>query len=65
MFPNTSGMLEAGSPEHNYLRATRLVRGESTDERRETQALIEMRYQQHLALQGLQELFESEEFDFL
>jgi hypothetical protein len=38
--------------------------GKSTAGQLETQPLIEMRYQQHLAQQGLQELFESGELDF-
>ena len=44
---------------------TLLARGEeSTAGQLETQPLIEMRYQQYLAQQGLQELFESGELDF-
>src|ERR1700730_8539144 len=34
------------------------ARGDPTDDQIETQLLIEMRYQQHLAQQGLQELFD-------
>ena len=37
---------------------------EPTDDQLETQLLIEIRYQQHLAQQGLQELFESGELGF-
>ena len=63
-FPDGGGALtEAAARERNYLLTTRLVLGESADERRETQALIEMRYQQYLALRELQDLFESEELD--
>jgi hypothetical protein len=40
------------------------ARGDPTDDQIETQLLIEMRYQQHLAQQGLQELFESGELGF-
>jgi hypothetical protein len=54
----------AASPE-NCLLTARVARGESTDDQLETQLLIEMRYQQHLAEQALQELFESGELDFL
>jgi hypothetical protein len=43
----------------------RVARGESTHDQLETQLLIEMRYQQHLAEQALQELFESGELRFL
>jgi hypothetical protein len=61
--PDSGGALteSAASREHNYLLTTQLMRSESADEPREAQALIEMRYQQHLALRELQDLFESEE----
>jgi hypothetical protein len=49
----------------NCLRTARVARGESTDDQLETQLLIEMRYQQHLAEQALQDLFESGELGFL
>jgi hypothetical protein len=54
----------AASPE-NCLLTARVAWGESTDDQLETQLLIEMRYQQHLAEQALQELFESGELGFL
>ena len=54
----------AASPE-NCLLTARVARGESTHDQLETQLLIEMRYQQHLAVQALQDLFESGEFGFL
>jgi hypothetical protein len=54
----------AASPE-NCLLTARVARGESTDDQLEAQLLIEMRYQQHLAEQALQELFESGELGFL
>ena len=53
----------AASPE-NCLLSTRVARGKSADDQLETQLLIEMRYQQHLAEQALQDLFESGEFGF-
>ena len=43
---------------------TPLAQAQSTADQLETQPLIEMRYQQHLAQQGLRELFESGELDF-
>ena len=54
----------AASPE-NCLLTARAVRGDSTDDQLETQLLIEMRYQQHLAEQALQDLFESGKFGCL
>jgi hypothetical protein len=54
----------AASPE-NCLLTARVAGGESTDDQLEAQLLIEMRYQQHLAEQALQELFESGELGFL
>jgi hypothetical protein len=53
----------AASPE-NCLLSARVARGKSADDQLETQLLIEMRYQQHLAEQALQDLFESGEFGF-
>jgi len=54
----------AGSPE-NCLPSARVARGKPSDDQLETQLLIEMRYQQHLAVQSLQDLFESGESGFL
>ena len=54
----------AASPD-NYLPSARVARGKPTDDQLETQLLIEMRYQQHLAEQALQDLFESGEFGCL
>jgi hypothetical protein len=54
----------AASPE-NCLLSARAARGKPSDDQLETQLLIEMRYQQHLAVQALQDLFESGEFGFL
>ena len=51
----------AGPPENCLLSA----RGKPSDDQLETQLLIEMRYQQHLAVQSLQDLFESGESGFL
>jgi hypothetical protein len=51
----------AASPENCPLSA-RVARGKPGDDQVETQLLIEMRYQQHLAEQALQDLFESGEF---
>ena len=53
----------AASPE-NCLPGARVARGKSADDQLETQLLIEMRYQQHLAERALQELFASGEFGF-
>jgi len=53
----------AASPE-NCLLGTRVARGKPADDQLETQLLIEMRYQQHLAEQALQDLFESGQFGF-
>jgi len=53
----------AASPE-NCLLSARVARGNLTDDQLETQLLIEMRYQQHLAERALQELFASGEFGF-
>jgi hypothetical protein len=54
----------AASPENCLLKA-RVARGKPTDDQLETQLLVEMRYQQHLAEQALQDLFESGEFGCL
>ena len=54
----------AASPE-NCLLSDRVARGKPADDQLETQLLIEMRYQQHLAEQALQDLFESGEFGCL
>jgi hypothetical protein len=54
----------AASPENSPLNA-RVARGKPTDDQLETQLLVEMRYQQHLAEQALQDLFESGEFGCL
>ena len=54
----------AASPD-NCLLSARVARGKPTDDQLETQFLIEMRYQQHLAEQALQDLFESGEFGCL
>lgn len=53
----------AASPE-NCLLSGRVAQGKPADDQLETQLLIEMRYQQHLAEQALQDLFESGEFGF-
>lgn len=53
----------AASPEKCLL-STRAPRGKPADDQLETQLLIEMRYQQHLAEQALRDLFESGEFGF-
>jgi hypothetical protein len=54
----------AASPENSPLSA-RVACGKPTDDQLETQLLVEMRYQQHLAAQALQDLFESGEFGCL
>jgi hypothetical protein len=54
----------AASAKSTRLPATLPERGESTAGQLEIQPLIEMHYQQHLAQQGLQELFESGELIF-
>jgi hypothetical protein len=54
----------AASPENCLLKAG-VPRGKPTDDQLETQLLVEMRYQQHLAEQALQDLFESGEFGCL
>lgn len=54
----------AASAKSTRLPTTLPAQAESTAGQLETQPLIEMRYRQHLAQQGLQELFESGELDF-
>jgi len=56
-------VIKSAAPE-NCLPSTRVARGKPADDQLETQLLIEMRYQQHLAEQALQGLFESGEFGF-
>jgi hypothetical protein len=59
-----AGIRSAASVE-NCLLTARVARGESASDQLETQLLIEMRYQQHLAQAALQQLFESGELGFL
>jgi hypothetical protein len=54
-------LINSGASPENCLLSGRIARG-ATDDQLETQLLIEMRYQQHLAEQALQDLFESGEF---
>jgi hypothetical protein len=55
-------VIKSAASTDNCLLSGRVARGKPTDDQLETQLLIEMRYQQHLAEQALQDLFESGEF---
>lgn len=57
-------VIKSGASPENCPLSARAARGNPTDDQLETQLLLEMRYQQHLAEQALQDLFESGEFGF-
>jgi len=59
------GAAKSPASPDNCLLGARVARGKPSDDQLETQLLIEMRYQQHLAEQALQDLFESGEFGCL
>jgi hypothetical protein len=58
-------VIKSAASSENCLLSTRVARGRPTDDQLDTQLLIEMRYQQYLAEQALQDLFESGEFGCL
>jgi hypothetical protein len=57
-------VIKSAAPPENCRLSARVAPSKPTDDQLETQLLIEMRYQQHLAEQALQDLFESGEFGF-
>jgi hypothetical protein len=62
---HTDAAVESAASPDNCLLGPRAAHGKPSDDQLETQLLIEMRYQQHLAERALQDLFESGEFGCL